>query len=109
MSVISSRTTSIASILKAPGARAQLVGVQKKITFRLPSNIKEILTKLETLNNTTQFEELKNIIKHSQIKVIDSNNLINRSICLIFTFVDHLYKHLFVYFRVMISYNFSTT
>ncbi|KAK0080743.1 hypothetical protein PV325_013443 [Microctonus aethiopoides] len=68
MSVISSRTTSIASILKCPGTRAKLVGTQNRVNFKLPKNLKNLLTNYETGSERKVYDDLICILKNANIK-----------------------------------------
>lgn len=69
MSVISSRSGSIASILKGPGVRAKLVGQQRSVNFKLPKNLKSILLDYENGCNRKVYEDLVCILRDANIKV----------------------------------------
>lgn len=68
MSVISSRSGSIESILKAPGVRLAHL-VQRKVNFELPKNLKDILLNYEAGCDRKVYEDLICILKDAHIKV----------------------------------------
>ncbi|XP_078033045.1 RNA polymerase I-specific transcription initiation factor RRN3 homolog Tif-IA isoform X2 [Augochlora pura] len=71
MSVVSSRVSSVSSILKAPGVRSQLIGQTNRVYFKLPKNLKNIIYNFENGNGTKDYEELICILRDSNIKDSD--------------------------------------
>lgn len=69
MSVVSSRTSSVASILKGPGVRAKLVGQQNRVNFKLPKNLKAILLNFENGCDRKVYEDLICTLRDAKIKV----------------------------------------
>ncbi|XP_015595877.1 RNA polymerase I-specific transcription initiation factor RRN3 [Cephus cinctus] len=68
MSVVSSRVSSVSSILKNPGVRAKLVDRPNKVHFKLPKNLKHILTNFENGTQRRVYEDLICILRDSTIK-----------------------------------------
>ncbi|XP_076636521.1 RNA polymerase I-specific transcription initiation factor RRN3 homolog Tif-IA [Colletes latitarsis] len=71
MSVISSRVSSVSSILKAPGVRSQLIRQSNRVYFKLPKNLKSIIYNFESGNGTKDYEDLIHILRDSNIKDTD--------------------------------------
>lgn len=70
MSVVSSRlSSSISSILKNSGKRSSLVGTPKRISFQLPKNIKELLTKNEKGGHRQDYLDTICILRDTNLKV----------------------------------------
>lgn len=76
MSVVSSRASSVSSILKAPGVRSQLIRQSSRVYFKLPKNLKSIIYNFETGNRTKEYEDLICILRDSNIKVYIGTNII---------------------------------
>lgn len=70
MSVVSSRVSSVSSILKAGGVRAQFVKQPSKVYFKLPKDVKNILCNFTKGNEIKEYEKLIHSLKESAIKVI---------------------------------------
>ena len=66
-SVVSSRISSISSILKSPGVRSSLVG--KKICFQLPKDIKTVLSNYENGQNIQTYDNVICILRDSNVNV----------------------------------------
>ncbi|XP_015190630.1 PREDICTED: RNA polymerase I-specific transcription initiation factor RRN3 [Polistes dominula] len=71
MSIVSSRISSLNSILKSPGARSQLLRQSNKVYFKLPKNVKDILINFENRSNIRDYEDLVCILRSSSVKDID--------------------------------------
>ncbi|KAI4504023.1 hypothetical protein M0802_000494 [Mischocyttarus mexicanus] len=71
MSIVSSRISSLNSILKSPGVRSQLLRQSNKVYFKLPKNVKNILINFESRTNIKDYEDLVCILRSSSIKDID--------------------------------------
>ena len=69
MSIVSSRATSVASILKGAGVRAKLIGQKNRVNFRLPKNLREILLNYEKGCDRKVYEDFICILRDSTIKV----------------------------------------
>lgn len=69
MSVVSSRLSSVSSILKSPGIRAKVVNQANRVRFKLPKNFKEILINFESGLDRKHYENLICTIRDSDIKV----------------------------------------
>ncbi|XP_071862578.1 RNA polymerase I-specific transcription initiation factor RRN3 homolog Tif-IA [Bombus fervidus] len=68
MSVVSSRVSSVSSILKTPGVRSQLIRQSNRVHFKLPKNLKSIIYNFEAGNGTKDYEDLICILRDSNIK-----------------------------------------
>ncbi|CAK9826610.1 RNA polymerase I-specific transcription initiation factor RRN3 [Anthophora retusa] len=71
MSVVSSRVSSVSSILKSPGVRSQLIRQSNRVYFKLPKDLKSIIYNFETGNGTKEYEDLICILQDSNIKDSD--------------------------------------
>ncbi|XP_003490029.1 RNA polymerase I-specific transcription initiation factor RRN3 [Bombus impatiens] len=71
MSVVSSRVSSVSSILKSPGVRSQLIRQSNRVHFKLPKNLKSIIYNFEAGNGTKDYEDLICILRDSNIKDTD--------------------------------------
>ncbi|KZC07908.1 RNA polymerase I-specific transcription initiation factor RRN3, partial [Dufourea novaeangliae] len=71
MSVVSSRVSSVSSILKAPGVRSQLIRQPNRVYFKLPKNLKNIIYNFESGNGIKDYEDLICILRDSNIKDVD--------------------------------------
>ncbi|XP_031839526.1 RNA polymerase I-specific transcription initiation factor RRN3 homolog Tif-IA [Nomia melanderi] len=71
MSVVSSRVSSVSSILKAPGVRSQLIRQSNRVYFKLPTNLKNIIYNFESGNGTKDYEDLICVLRDSNIKDSD--------------------------------------
>ncbi|XP_076236252.1 RNA polymerase I-specific transcription initiation factor RRN3 homolog Tif-IA [Calliopsis andreniformis] len=71
MSVVSSRVSSVSSILKAPGVRSQLIRQNNRVYFKLPKDLKSIIYNFEAGNGTKDYEDLICILRESTIKDTD--------------------------------------
>ncbi|XP_068970803.1 RNA polymerase I-specific transcription initiation factor RRN3 [Bombus flavifrons] len=71
MSVVSSRVSSVSSILKSPGVRSQLIRQSNRVHFKLPKNLKNIIYNFEAGNGTKDYEDLICILRDSNIKDTD--------------------------------------
>ncbi|XP_003393653.3 RNA polymerase I-specific transcription initiation factor RRN3 [Bombus terrestris] len=71
MSVVSSRVSSVSSILKTPGVRSQLIRQSNRVHFKLPKNLKSIIYNFEAGNGTKDYEDLICILRDSNIKDTD--------------------------------------
>ncbi|XP_014208369.1 RNA polymerase I-specific transcription initiation factor RRN3 [Copidosoma floridanum] len=71
MSVVSTPYSSVSSILKSSGARTSLIRAQKKISFKLPKNLKVILTNYENGCNRQEYQDTICIIRDTNIKEYD--------------------------------------
>lgn len=69
MSVVSSRVSSVSSILKTPGIRSQLIRQSNRVYFKLPKNLKSIIYNFEIDNGTKDYEDLICTLRDSNIKV----------------------------------------
>lgn len=69
MSVVSSRVSSVSSILKNPGVRSQLIKQSNRVYFKLPKDLKSIIYNFESGNGTKDYEDLICILRDSNIKV----------------------------------------
>lgn len=69
MSVVSSRVSSVSSILKTPGIRSQLIRQSNRVYFKLPKNLKSIIYNFEIGNGTKDYEDLICTLRDSNIKV----------------------------------------
>ena len=72
MSVVSSRVSSVSSLLKNPGIRSQLIRQSNRVYLKLPKNLKSILFNFEAGNGTKDYEDLICILRNSDIKVFDN-------------------------------------
>lgn len=70
MSVVSSRVSSVSSILKASGVRAQFIKQPSKVYFKLPKDIKNILLNFAKSDGIKEYEKLIHSLKEGAIKVI---------------------------------------
>ncbi|OAD62109.1 RNA polymerase I-specific transcription initiation factor RRN3, partial [Eufriesea mexicana] len=71
MSVISSRVSSVSSILKTPGIRSQLIRQSNRVYFKLPKDLKGIIYNFEAGNGTKDYEDLICLLRDSNIKDAD--------------------------------------
>ncbi|KAG6804219.1 RNA polymerase I-specific transcription initiation factor RRN3 [Apis mellifera caucasica] len=71
MSVVSSRVSSVSSILKTPGIRSQLIRQSNRVYFKLPKNLKSIIYNFEIGNGTKDYEDLICTLRDSNIKDTD--------------------------------------
>lgn len=71
MSVVSSRVSSVSSILKAPGVRSQLIRQPNRVYFKLPKNLKNIIYNFENGSVTKEYEDLICVLRDSNIKDTD--------------------------------------
>ncbi|XP_043604914.1 RNA polymerase I-specific transcription initiation factor RRN3 [Bombus pyrosoma] len=71
MSVVSSRVSSVSSILKTPGVRSQLIRQSNRVHFKLPKDLKSIIYNFEAGNGTKDYEDLICILRDSNIKDTD--------------------------------------
>ncbi|XP_076301490.1 RNA polymerase I-specific transcription initiation factor RRN3 homolog Tif-IA [Lasioglossum baleicum] len=71
MSVVSSRVSSVSSILKAPGVRSQLIRQSNRVYFKLPKNLKNIIYNFENGSVTKDYEDLICVLRDSNIKDTD--------------------------------------
>ncbi|KAF3423756.1 hypothetical protein E2986_01622 [Frieseomelitta varia] len=71
MSVVSSRVSSVSSLLKDPGIRSQLIRQSNRVYLKLPKNLKSILFNFEAGNGTKDYEDLIYILRNSDIKDSD--------------------------------------
>lgn len=69
MSVVSSRVSSVSSILKTPGIRSQLIRQSNRVYFKLPKNLKSIIYNFGIGNGTKDYEDLICTLRDSNIKV----------------------------------------
>lgn len=68
MSVVSSRVSTISSILQS-GVRAQILGQQNRVRFKLPNDLKIVLNNYETGVDRKSYEELICILRDTDVKV----------------------------------------
>ncbi|XP_012272863.1 RNA polymerase I-specific transcription initiation factor RRN3 [Orussus abietinus] len=68
MSVVSSRVSSVSSLLKGPGMRSKLIGQSNRVNFKLPKNLKNILSNFENGCDRKIYEDLIRILRDSNIK-----------------------------------------
>ncbi|KOX67426.1 RNA polymerase I-specific transcription initiation factor RRN3 [Melipona quadrifasciata] len=71
MSVVSSRVSSVSSLLKDPGIRSQLIRQSNRVYLKLPKNLRSILFNFEAGNGTKNYEDLICILRNSDIKDAD--------------------------------------
>ncbi|KAK2576891.1 hypothetical protein KPH14_005516 [Odynerus spinipes] len=71
MSVVSSRVSSVSSILKSPGIRSQLAKQSNRVYFKLPKNIKTILFNYEAHNGIKDYDDLICMLKNPNVKDSD--------------------------------------
>ncbi|CAD1479145.1 unnamed protein product [Heterotrigona itama] len=71
MSVVSSRVSSVSSLLKNPGIRSQFIRQSNRVYLKLPKNLKSILFNFEAGNGTKDYENLIYILRNSDIKDAD--------------------------------------
>lgn len=69
MSVVSSRVSSVSSILKSPGVRSQLIRQSNRVHFKLPKDLRSIIYNFEAGTGTKDYEDLICILRDSNIKV----------------------------------------
>ena len=69
MSIVSSRVSSVASILKTPGSRSSLLDQPKRIRFKLPDDLKTVLINFETGADCQVYKDLVCILRDSVPKV----------------------------------------
>lgn len=76
MSVVSSRVSSVSSIIKATGIRTQLNKQCNRIQYlKLPKDIKSILCNFKTGNGIKEYEKLLHSLKEDAIKVKNKRNI----------------------------------
>ncbi|XP_034942157.1 RNA polymerase I-specific transcription initiation factor RRN3 [Chelonus insularis] len=68
MSVISTRSTSVASILKTPGLRKKIASQSNRVRFRLPDDLKSVLINYESGRETKPYEDLIYIVRDAPMK-----------------------------------------
>lgn len=69
MSVVSSRVSSVSSILKSSDIREQLIKQSSRVYFKLPKDIKSILCNFETHNDIKEYKKLIQLLREDAIKV----------------------------------------
>lgn len=69
MSVISSRVSSVSSILKSSGIRSQLIKQSNRVYFKLAKDLKGIIYNFEAGKGTKDYEDLIHLLRNSNIKV----------------------------------------
>ena len=70
MSVVSSRVSSVSSIIKATGLRSQLIKQSSRAYFKLPKDIKNILYNYKAGKGTKEYEKLLHSLRNQDaIKV----------------------------------------
>lgn len=69
MSVISSRVSSVSSILRSSGGKAQFLNRKSRVTFKLPNNIKDIIFNFEGVRGNKEYNDLICLLKECQIEV----------------------------------------
>lgn len=69
MSIVSSRVSSVSSILKGSGVRSALVNSQKRICFKLPRNLKTVLLNYENGCDRQAYQDMVCILRDSNVKV----------------------------------------
>lgn len=79
MSVVSSRLSSVSSILKSPGLRAKVVHLANRVRFKLPKNFKEILINFESGLDRKQYENLICTIRDSEIRDSELTELLQET------------------------------
>lgn len=70
MSVVSSTVSSVSSILKINGVRAQFIKQPSKVYFKLPENVKNILCNFTNGDGIKEYEKLIHSLKEGAIKVM---------------------------------------
>lgn len=68
MSIVSSRVSSVASILKTPGSRSSLLDQPKRIRFKLPDDLRNVLLNFETGADCQMYKDLVCILRDSNLK-----------------------------------------
>ncbi|XP_014223564.1 RNA polymerase I-specific transcription initiation factor RRN3 [Trichogramma pretiosum] len=77
MSVVSSRISSVSSILKGSGVRAStLLASQKKICFKLPDDITSVITNYENGSDHQTYGDMICILRDSNVKDLELVNLL---------------------------------
>ncbi|XP_012137298.2 RNA polymerase I-specific transcription initiation factor RRN3 homolog Tif-IA isoform X1 [Megachile rotundata] len=71
MSVVSSRVSSVSSILKSSGVRSQLIRRSNKVYFKLPKDFRTIIYNYESGNGTKDYDDLICVLRDSCIKDSD--------------------------------------
>ncbi|KAL6254420.1 hypothetical protein P5V15_014468 [Pogonomyrmex californicus] len=71
MSVVSSRVSSVSSILKVSGVRSQFIKQPSKVYFKLPKDVKNILCNYMKDNGIKDYEKLIYSLKEGAIKDSD--------------------------------------
>ncbi|XP_071581207.1 RNA polymerase I-specific transcription initiation factor RRN3 isoform X1 [Temnothorax nylanderi] len=71
MSVVSSRVSSVSSILKASGVRAQFIKQPGKVYFKLPKDVKNIICNSANSDGIKEYEKLIHLLKEGAIKDSD--------------------------------------
>lgn len=69
MSVVSSRISSVSSIIKASGIRSQLKQCNRIQYLKLPKDIKSILCNYKTGSGIKEYEKLIHSLKEDAVKV----------------------------------------
>jgi hypothetical protein len=69
MSVVSSRVSSVSSILKGSGVRSTLVSSQKRICFKLPTDLKTVLINYQNGCDRQAYQDMICILRDSNVKV----------------------------------------
>lgn len=69
MSIVSSRVSSVASILKTPGSRSSLLDQPKRIRFKLPDDLRNVILNFETGADSQMYRDLVCILRDSNLKV----------------------------------------
>ncbi|KAJ8680286.1 hypothetical protein QAD02_016073 [Eretmocerus hayati] len=77
MSVVSSRVSSVSSILKGSGVRSSLVGTQKRICFKLPQNVETTLLEYEDGRDRQAYQDMICILRDSNVKDYELLELVN--------------------------------
>lgn len=69
MSVVSSRISSVSTLLKGSGVRSQLIKQSNRVYFKLPNDIKKILCDFEAGNGIKEYMNLIHLLREGIIKV----------------------------------------
>ncbi|XP_001602153.1 RNA polymerase I-specific transcription initiation factor RRN3 [Nasonia vitripennis] len=77
MSIVSSRVSSVSSILKGSGVRSALVNSQKRICFKLPRNLKTVLLNYENGCDRQAYQDMVCILRDSNVKDYELLELLN--------------------------------
>lgn len=68
MSIVSSRVSSVASILKTPGSRSSMLDQPKRIRFKLPDDLKSVIHDFESGIDCQMYKDLVCILRDSTLK-----------------------------------------